>query len=79
MEKSSIRHACWHYGIINDRMRRFGEKQAQMQLLGGGSNAESTEGAGTSASGDDKLVVWTLSNDLIDFGERFGRADRSCR
>ena len=38
---------------------------------GGGSTAESTEGAGTSASGDDKLVVWTLSNDLIDFGERF--------
>ena len=37
----------------------------------GGSTAESTEGAGTSASGDDKLVVWTLSNDLIDFGERF--------
>ena len=42
-----------------------------MQSSGGGSTAESTEGAGTSASGDDKLVVWTLSNDLIDFGERF--------
>lgn len=32
LEKSSIRHARWHYGIINDRMRPIREKQAQMQL-----------------------------------------------
>lgn len=25
----------------------------------------------STASGDDKLVIWTLANDLIDYGERF--------
>ena len=51
-------------------MRRFGRNKHRCSFWWG-STAESTEGAGTSASGDDKLVVWTLSNDLIDFGERF--------
>lgn len=38
----------------------------------GGESAGTTGTAGTeSAGGDNKLVVWTLANDLIDFGERF--------
>ena len=38
-------------------------------------NAAGTEAKGSTntadASSDEKLVVWTLSNDLIDFGKRF--------
>ena len=30
-----------------------------------------TKGSTANASSDEKLVVWTLSNDLIDFGKRF--------
>lgn len=33
--------------------------------------ADNTAADSTSAAGGDKLVIWTLSNDLIDFGERF--------
>lgn len=33
--------------------------------------ADDTAADSTDASGDDKLVIWTLSNDLIDFGKRF--------
>ena len=33
-------------------------------------SASGTE-TGSSAKGDNKLVVWTLANDLIDFGEKF--------
>ena len=29
-----------------------------------------TKGSTANASSDEKLVVWTLSNDLIDFGKR---------
>ncbi|MBQ8278420.1 MAG: extracellular solute-binding protein [Roseburia sp.] len=36
-------------------------------------NAAGTEVAGTEAevTGDNKLVIWTLSQDLVDFGERY--------
>lgn len=34
-------------------------------------SASSTENGKETASSDDKLVVWTLSNDLIDFGKKF--------
>lgn len=39
----------------------------------GGSTAGTTENAsgGSTSNGDQKLVIWTLANDLIDFGERF--------
>ena len=37
---------------------------------GTGGSASGTE-TGSSAKGDNKLVVWTLANDLIDFGEKF--------
>lgn len=37
-----------------------------------GEASESSDASGDAvASGDGKLVVWTLSNDLIDFGKRF--------
>ena len=34
-------------------------------------SASSTEAGKETAGSDDKLVVWTLSNDLIDYGKRF--------
>lgn len=42
----------------------------------GGSSESSSSASGTEATGGDaasgeKLVVWTLANDLIDFGERY--------
>jgi multiple sugar transport system substrate-binding protein len=41
-------------------------------------SAAGTESKGSTskaeASSDDKLVVWTLSNDLIDFGDKFQEA-----
>lgn len=44
-----------------------------MSMAACGSDTQSA-GSGTQsgeAKGDEKLVVWTLANDLIDFGERF--------
>ncbi|MBO5473275.1 MAG: extracellular solute-binding protein [Lachnospiraceae bacterium] len=36
-----------------------------------GTTGDSTASDGAEAAGDGKLVIWTLSNDLIDFGARF--------
>jgi maltose-binding protein MalE len=38
---------------------------------GSNESASSTESGAASTNSDDKLVVWTLSNDLIDYGKRF--------
>lgn len=38
---------------------------------GGSAAGDSTETAGSTSTGDNKLVVWTLADDLIDFGDRF--------
>ncbi len=49
-----------------------GNSNSQSGNQGGNEATGSTEsGSNTTASSDDKLVVWTLSNDLIDFGKRF--------
>lgn len=38
---------------------------------GGDSAASGTEASGGDTASGEKLVVWTLANDLIDFGERY--------
>ena len=35
------------------------------------SNNSSTQGGAEETKLDDKLVVWTLANDLVDFGKKF--------
>ena len=53
-------------------MGACGNGNSQSDSQGGNEATGSTEsGNKTTASSDDKLVVWTLSNDLIDFGKRF--------
>lgn len=36
-----------------------------------GSTADGTESSGAASAGGEKLVVWTLANDLIDYGKKF--------
>ena len=43
-----------------------------MGACGSNGAGDSTQGGSkTSSKGDNKLVVWTLTNDLVDFGKRF--------
>lgn len=36
-----------------------------------GSTADGTESSGAASAGGEKLVVWTLANDLLDYGKKF--------
>lgn len=53
-----------------------GDSDGSTASAGAGNEAAGTESGGAAASagaasGGEKLVVWTLSNDLIDFGKRY--------
>ena len=66
MEKSSISIARKCNDIIHGKDVATQQAQAIMRRRG-----TETKGSTANASSDEKLVVWTLSNDLIDFGKRF--------
>lgn len=50
----------------------IGAMVCTMGACGSSGSKDSTQGGSkTSSKGDNKLVVWTLTNDLVDYGKRF--------
>lgn len=48
-----------------------GSSESGSAAASGDAVTSGTENGGSAAASGEKLVVWTLANDLIDFGERF--------
>ena len=48
-----------------------GNSAADTSSNGSNESASATESGAAATNSDDKLVVWTLSNDLIDYSKRF--------
>ncbi|MCI5873989.1 MAG: ABC transporter substrate-binding protein [Clostridiales bacterium] len=48
-----------------------GSSESGSNAASGDAVTSGTENGGSAAASGEKLVVWTLANDLIDFGERF--------
>ncbi len=58
-------------GVMTLSMTACGGKDAGTSAPGTEVSNAGTEKGADAATGDQKLVVWTLSQDLVDFGERY--------
>ena len=58
-------------GVMTLSMTACGGKDAGTSAPGTEASNAGTEKGADAATGDQKLVVWTLSQDLVDFGERY--------
>ena len=58
-------------GVMTLSMTACGGKDAGTSAAGTESANAGTSAGTEATAGDQKLVVWTLSQDLVDFGERY--------
>ena len=58
-------------GVMTLSMTACGDKDAGTSAAGTESANAGTSAGTEATAGDQKLVVWTLSQDLVDFGERY--------